>query len=141
MNENKNNEKDVSPIQNDTNVSQNREDHESLSQEQEGNFNEKVGDGEMSSQENMHTCDQRVVELKERYIRLQADFENFKKRIERDREDMLFFLKYSILKRFLERVDDLERILKNTSGEEKQTKVYEGLVSLYQAFLKDFESL
>jgi molecular chaperone GrpE len=49
-----------------------------------------------------------------------ADFENFKKRTQRDKQDMIFFLKQDIFTKILPRLDDLERIIKNTP-EEMQT--------------------
>jgi molecular chaperone GrpE (heat shock protein) len=48
-----------------------------------------------------------------------ADYENFKKRVERDRQDMIFFLKSDIFKKILPRLDDLERIINNTPDELK----------------------
>jgi molecular chaperone GrpE (heat shock protein) len=48
-----------------------------------------------------------------------ADFENFKKRVERDKQDMIFFLKSDIFKKILPRIDDLERIITNTPEEMK----------------------
>jgi molecular chaperone GrpE len=54
-----------------------------------------------------------------------ADFENYKKRVERDKGDMIFFLKSDILKKILPRIDDLERIIKNTPKDLKNNPLYE----------------
>ncbi|MDR2411109.1 MAG: nucleotide exchange factor GrpE [Candidatus Peribacteria bacterium] len=54
-----------------------------------------------------------------------ADFENYKKRVERDKDDMIFFLKSDILKKILPRIDDLERIIKNTPKDLKNNPLYE----------------
>jgi molecular chaperone GrpE (heat shock protein) len=40
-------------------------------------------------------------------------------RVERDREDMIHFLKVDIFKKILPRLDDLRRIIKNTPEEQK----------------------
>ncbi|MDR0772346.1 MAG: nucleotide exchange factor GrpE [Candidatus Peribacteria bacterium] len=58
-------------------------------------------------------------------MKLQADFDNYKKRTERDKEDMTFFLKADILGRILPRIDDLERIIKNTPKDLKQNPLFE----------------
>jgi molecular chaperone GrpE len=50
-----------------------------------------------------------------------ADFENFKKRVDRDKNDMIFFLKQDIFKKLLPLIDDLERIIKNTDPENTDT--------------------
>jgi molecular chaperone GrpE (heat shock protein) len=46
--------------------------------------------------------------------RNQADYLNFKKRVDRDREDMIYFIKVDIFKKILPRLDDLNRIIKNS---------------------------
>jgi molecular chaperone GrpE len=51
--------------------------------------------------------------------RTMADFDNFKKRTERDKQDMIFFLKSDLFKKILPRIDDLERIIKNTPENEQ----------------------
>ncbi|MBT3726629.1 nucleotide exchange factor GrpE [bacterium] len=57
--------------------------------------------------------------------RTMADFENFKKRTQRDKQDMIFFLKQDIFKKILPRLDDLDRIINNTPEEMKAGAVYE----------------
>lgn len=69
-----------------------------------------------------------------------ADFDNFKKRTERDKADMIFFLKSDIFKKVLPRFDDLERMLKNTPEDQRNGALYEGLVSLQSTFEKDLAS-
>jgi molecular chaperone GrpE len=54
-----------------------------------------------------------------------ADFENFKKRVERDKQDMIFFLKQDIFKKILPRIDDLERIIKNTPEDMQNGALFE----------------
>ncbi|NCO31710.1 nucleotide exchange factor GrpE, partial [bacterium] len=39
--------------------------------------------------------------------KVSADFDNYKKRVDRDRDDMIFFLKNDIFKKILPRIDDL----------------------------------
>jgi len=79
--------------------------------------------------------------LKEALARKQADYENFKKRTERDREDMVFFLKSDILKKILGRVDDIERIIKNTPEEMREGTLFEGILSLEKSLKKDLNSM
>jgi molecular chaperone GrpE len=57
--------------------------------------------------------------------RTMADFDNFKKRTERDKQDMIFFLKQDIFIKILSRLDDLERIVKNTPEELQDNPLYE----------------
>lgn len=73
--------------------------------------------------------------------KVMADFDNFKKRVERDKIDMIFFLKQDIFKKIIPRIDDLERIIKNTPEELKTWVLYEWVLSLESKFKKDLESL
>lgn len=73
--------------------------------------------------------------------RTMADFDNFKKRTERDKSDMIFFLKQDIFKKILPRVDDLERIIKNTPDEMKDSALFEWIISLELKFKNDLENL
>jgi len=82
-----------------------------------------------------------ISKLKDALARSQADFDNFKKRTERDKQDMIFFLKVDILKKILPRIDDLERIIHNTPEEMREWGVYEGVLALQKTLMKDIASL
>ncbi len=82
-----------------------------------------------------------VDKLKDLLARTSADFENFKKRVERDKADMIFFLKADIFKKILPRIDDLERIIENTPDDMKQWVLFEGILSLQKALLKDINKM
>lgn len=81
-----------------------------------------------------------VEKLKDLLFRTQADFENFKKRTQRDRDDMIFFLKTDIFKKVLPRIDDLERIIKNTPEDLRNSALYEWIIAMEKNFKKDLES-
>lgn len=82
-----------------------------------------------------------VQKLKDSLLRVQADFDNFKKRADRDRDDMIFFLKSDIFKKILPRVDDLERIIKNTPEDMQNWPVYEWVLALEKWLKKDLKSM
>lgn len=82
-----------------------------------------------------------VMLLKEQLMRVQADYQNFKMRVERDKDDMMFFLKSDILRKILPYIDDMERIIKNTKQEERIWTLYEALVAMEKNFKKDLEKL
>jgi molecular chaperone GrpE len=79
--------------------------------------------------------------LKEKLARLQADYDNFKKRTEREREEMIFFINSKTFSRILPRVDDLERIVNNTPEELKANTLFNGIEALYKALTRDIEWL
>jgi len=122
---------------------------------QENNAN-----GEETSEETLSdpikTMETRIEELEkevevnyDRFIRVTADFENYKKRIAREMSDLRKFANENILKDILSAVDNLERAIESGSKQdsEKQT-LLEGveitLKDLFRIFekygVKDFKS-
>lgn len=79
--------------------------------------------------------------LKDTLARTQADFVNYKQRVERDRDDMIFFLKSDILKKILPRIDDIQRMIQNTPEEMRAGALYEWIVSVESKLLADLDKM
>jgi molecular chaperone GrpE len=77
----------------------------------------------------------------DRLMKTQADFANFKARTQRDKADMIFFLKQDIFKKVLPALDDLDRIIKSTLDENKKTPIYEGVLALQKKLSGDLEKM
>jgi molecular chaperone GrpE len=60
----------------------------------------------------------KIIEYKDGWARSQAEFQNYKKRIERDNELMYANMKGDIIKRVLPALDDLERALQNRPADD-----------------------
>ncbi len=73
--------------------------------------------------------------------KVSADFDNYKKRVDRDRDDMIFFLKNDIFKKILPRIDDLDRIIKNTPDDLKNNALFEWVVSMQNKLMSDLEKM
>ncbi len=73
-------------------------------------------------------------ELNDRYLRLYADFENYRKRMQRDREDLVKYANESILHDLLPAIDNLELALRHASGDQNS-----GLVQGVEATLKELQ--
>lgn len=73
-------------------------------------------------------------ELNGKYLRLYADFENYRKRVNRDKEDLIRYGNESLLYELLPAIDNLELALKHTSGE-----VNSGLVQGVEVTLKELQ--
>lgn len=100
---------------------------------------ERKEDEEVEQLEN--NLNNELIKLKEVFARQQADFDNFKKRVERDREDMTFFLKADILKKVLPRIDDLQRIIASTPEEQKEDAMYKWILSIEKKLIQDLEKM
>jgi molecular chaperone GrpE len=103
--------------QDDKNRQEQQDVMEEMEQEIEEIENEEGGIDEEELEAAQGKTDPEEEKCKEILARTVADFDNFKKRVERDKQDMIFFLKQDIFKKILPRVDDIERIIKNTPVE------------------------
>lgn len=70
-------------------------------------------------------------ELNDKYLRLYAEFENYKKRVNKDKEELVNYGNESLLRELLTTVDNLELALKHASD-----NVSEGLVQGVEVTLK-----
>jgi molecular chaperone GrpE len=73
-------------------------------------------------------AEQELAELKDRYLRLAADFENFRKRALKDREEAHHFGHQNLVKDLLPSVDNLERAVDHArKGGEGSSGLLEGV--------------
>jgi molecular chaperone GrpE len=75
-------------------------------------------------------------EYKDSWLRSQAEFQNYRKRIERDNELTYISLKGDIVKKILPVLDDLERALQNRSPENAWANGIELVVRKFQNILE-----
>ncbi|MFA6527077.1 MAG: nucleotide exchange factor GrpE [Candidatus Babeliales bacterium] len=76
------------------------------------NENENKNDQAINEQEETMQSEQTKSDsYREQYLRLNADLQNFKKRVEKERSEWMQLAQISILKAFLPTVDDLERAI------------------------------
>jgi len=69
-------------------------------------------------QSQLAEAEAKVSEYKDGWARSQAEFQNYKKRIERDNELMYASMKGDIIKKVLPALDDLERALQNRRADD-----------------------
>lgn len=72
--------------------------------------------------------------------RERAEFKNFRKRIERERETTYQLAAGGVVKRFLPVIDDLERALKNAPSEGEGATWAEGIELIYRKLLGSLEA-
>ena len=68
-----------------------------------------------------------VAELKDKYLRKQADFDNFRKRMIRDKEDAIKFANTSLLMDIINVIDDFERALQSTAESQDFEALHSGV--------------
>ena len=78
----------------------------------------------------------KAAEHKDSWLRSQAEFQNYRKRIERDNELTYITLKGDILKKILPVLDDLERALQNRSADDAWANGIELVARKFQNILE-----
>ena len=91
---------------------------------------------------NKEECNENKVEMieKDKYLRLFADFENYKRRTEEEKKNISIFVEQLIFSELIVIVDDFERFLNSETGADK--KIVEGvslILKKINTFLTKFE--
>jgi molecular chaperone GrpE len=82
-------------------------------------------------------AESKTFEYKDSWLRSQAEFQNYRKRIERDNELTYISLKGDILKKILPVLDDLERALQNRSADDAWANGIELVARKFQNILEN----
>lgn len=77
-------------------------------------------------------------ELQDRVLRAQAEFQNFKKRVDRERSEMFEYASMEAVRALLPVLDDFERSLKAESADKEYVK---GMELIYQRFYEGLKKL
>ncbi len=78
-------------------------------------------------------------ELNKQYLRLAADFENYKRRMSKDREDSIAYGNEELIKEMLNILDNLERALEHTEHQSDAKPVIDGVKLVQKQFLNTLE--
>ena len=114
----------------------------------ENSESEKVSENEVSedvksekSDEKFNELQQKYDTLNQQYLRLAADFENYRKRQEHEREDLLKFGTENALKKMLEVLDNFERGKKALEKVEDYAKVKESFDLVHKQTVETLKKL
>ena len=80
---------------------------------------------------------------KDKYLRLKAEFDNYRRRKERDTVNLLKYDGESIIKRFITVLDDLDRLEKASAdkGKMNKEKLHEGIELILNKINKQFDEI
>ena len=97
---------------------------------------------EQSIEERIIELESLLAEAEDRYLRKAADFENFRKRMNREKQEAIEFANQSLLLDLIQIMDDFERAL--IAGESIETKefsaFYEGIVMIEKRLSSQLEN-
>jgi len=83
--------------------------------------------------------DQKVQELNDKLMRTIAEFDNFRKRSEKEKSTMFEFGAKDIIEKILPVLDNFERGLGSISEEEKESAFAQGIEQIYKQFVSVLE--
>ena len=78
-------------------------------------------------------------ELHERYLRVAADFDNYRKRVSKEKADIIAYANEELIKALLNVLDNLERALEHSESSEDPGPIVEGVKLVYKHFLSCLE--
>ena len=85
--------------------------------------------------------DEMIDDLTDRVKRVMAEFENFRKRTEREKTQMYEIVESDVIEKMLPVLDNFERGIQSISEEELNTPVGEGMTMIYRQMLGVFEQI
>ena len=90
--------------------------------------------------EGIEELKEQLASEKDRVLRLAAEFENYKKRKQRESDEFKKFANETIFRQLLTIVDNLERAIFSTKENSDETGLLEGVKLTYKEILKLFET-
>ena len=94
---------------------------------------------ESNQKRNVALTDESHEDWKERYTRLRADFENYKRHAEAQREELAGIGKEKVLEDVFPVLEHMERAIKATKDAGDQSGILEGIEMVYQEMLRVLE--
>lgn len=80
------------------------------------------------------TPEEKLAEMNDKYVRLYAEFENFRKRAAKERIDQLKFAGEDVLKQLIPVMDDFDRAMKASEKTPDVKTIKEGVQLIYNKF-------
>lgn len=81
-----------------------------------------------------------ISNLKDQYLRKAADFENFRKRMNKDKQEAIDFANQSLLLDLIPVIDDFERAIKSSEAGRDYETLHEGIVLIEKRLVSQLEA-
>ena len=110
---------------------------EKIDDEEEPSNEDECEDDKLAKlNEDLERKDEEIIELKSHLQRLQADFDNFRKQGEKQKQDLIRYANEGLIVKFIDIYEDMERALENSTNEEE---IREGLELIYSKMKNTLE--
>ena len=105
------------------------------------NVNENATETKEPEKDELTLANEKIKDLEDKYKRLLAEFDNFRKRSEKESVQMCDIGASVVLTKILPIVDNFERALQNVPEELKENAFVDGIDKIYKQILKTFEDM
>lgn len=112
---------------------------ETVAEQAEEQTEETATDASNEEKETKDKKDQKIEELNDRLMRNMAEFENFRKRSEKEKNQMFEIGAKSIVEKILPIIDNFERGLGTVTEAEKESAFVQGIEQIYKQFITALE--
>lgn len=120
--------KQKSTLENEEKQSQDQVHNENISSEEGASVPEQPE----VSQDAVSSSEEKLTELNDKYVRLQAEFDNYRKRTLKERMDMMKTAGEDVLVGLLPVLDNVERAIKSIEGAQSMEAVKEGVDIIFK---------
>lgn len=123
---------------------ENPEQEEVTEEKTDGNKDKKSDDKKLfgkKKDKNVAKLEEKLAELEDKRVRQLAEFENFRKRSEKEKSQMFEIGAKTVVEKMLPVIDNFERGLLAVPEEEKDTPFVQGVELVYKQLLTAFEEL
>lgn len=100
----------------------------------EENVSNDVVENEVQNETKEQSFEEKYLDVNDRFVRLYAEFENFRKRTNKEKVDLISNASAGVLKDLLPIIDDFERAISNNENVEDITVLKEGFSLIYNKF-------
>ena len=101
---------------------------------------EEVTEAETEEKDPLEKAQDEIAELKDKWLRSVAEFENYRKRTLKERAELILNGGEKVITAVLPIIDDMERAIENGHKTEDPEVLREGMQLIYQKFMKTLES-
>jgi len=96
--------------------------------------NSELTEEKTKAEEKSPNYEEKFKEVNDKFLRLHAEFDNYRKRTNKERIDLIKYASEDVLKSMLPIIDDLERALKSMEGNEAAQPFIEGTTLIFNKF-------
>lgn len=105
-----------------------------------GNPEENTEENEPSVEDKLKDYEDQIAELKDKFLYLTAEFDNYRKRVIKEKSELILNGGENVIKSLLPVIDDFERALQSIDKSDDNETLKQGVELIYQKLMKALES-